>query len=258
MTKKGKSRVLLLDGDLIAYRTASAKEHSVNWGGGLWTLHSDENECFLAAAQYIESLMSSSGIDDVVIAHSSKINFRKELNPSYKGNRVDVRKPLAFNPLKEWLREKYSTVEFNRLEADDTMGILASAEGSLYVIVSDDKDMKTIPSTHYDPETRKFVTVSKAEANYNFYCQALTGDITDNYKGVPNVGRKTAEKILAGLDMVRDEREVWERVLAAYAKAGMTEDDALMNARMARILRNGEYDFELNKESLWQPPMAWE
>ena len=254
MVRTRKANTLLLDGDLIAYRTSAAKEHSVHWGDGLWTLHSEEQECQLAAKQYIEHLQTLTGIDSVMIAHSSSVNFRKELNPMYKANRAETRKPLALKPLQEWLRSEYSSLAFPRLEADDVMGFSASQEGSMYVIISDDKDMLTIPSLHYDPDAREFLEIDLAEANFNFYCQALTGDATDNYKGVPNVGRKTAEKILAGCDFVKDEVGVWERVKAAYLKAGLTEDDALLNARMARILRHGEYDTTQSREILWNPP----
>ena len=254
-TKKRKSSVLLLDGDLIAYRTSAAKEHPINWGDGLWTLHSDEKECQLAAKQYIEHLQTITGIDEVVIAHSAPVNFRKELNPTYKANRAETRKPMALKPLQAWLKEEYSVLGFPRLEADDVMGIAGSEGGSMFIIISDDKDMMTIPSWHFIPDTRTFMEVNRAQANFNFYCQALTGDATDNYKGVPNVGRKTAEKILMGVDPL-DEVTMWERVKHSYLKAGLTEDDAIMNARMARILRHGEYDMKANKEILWTPPKA--
>lgn len=253
--KKHKPNTLLLDGDLITYRTAASKEHAVHWGDGLWTLHTEEEECQLAAKQYIDSVKAAAKLDDVVIALSDKVNFRKELNPTYKANRAETRKPMGINPLKEWLKSEYETITLPRLEADDTMGILASDPGSLYLIVSDDKDMLTIPSWHFVPEERLFKHINVAQANFAFYCQALTGDATDNYKGVPNVGPKTAEKILLGADP-NDDVVMWQRVLASYLKAGLTEEDAIMNARMARILRHGEYDQNTQQEILWTPPSA--
>jgi DNA polymerase-1 len=42
-------------------------------------------------------------------------------------------------------------------------------------------------------------------------------------------------------------------VVDAYLKAGLTEEDALMNARMARILRAEDWDFENNEVKLWTP-----
>jgi len=74
--------------------------------------------------------------------------------------------------------------------------------------------------------------------------QTLMGDSTDNYKGCPKVGLKTAEKILA-------ENSTWETVVAAFEKAGLSEEDALENARLARILRDGEYNNETGEVKLW-------
>jgi DNA polymerase I len=36
-------------------------------------------------------------------------------------------------------------------------------------------------------------------------------------------------------------------------KEGLTEDDALLQARLARILRADEYDFKAKRPILWEP-----
>ena len=79
----------------------------------------------------------------------------------------------------------------------------------------------------------------------------MVGDSTDNYKGCQGVGPISAGKILDGntgsvLDM-------WEIVLESYLKSGQTLEDGIRNARMARILRHGEYNFDNNKIVLWTP-----
>ena len=73
--------------------------------------------------------------------------------------------------------------------------------------------------------------------------------MVDGYSGCPRVGVKTAEKIL-------DEPPYWNKVVAAYNKAGLSEEVALENARLARILRKGEYLEGYDKEgdvNLWTP-----
>lgn len=245
-----KATTLLLDGDLICYRVTASKEHPIHWGGGLWTLHSDANECYLSAAQYIETLQKLTDIDKVEIALSDKQNFRKELNPEYKANRKDVRKPLAYNALREWMEAEYPTITYPKLEADDVMGIIASDPKHNVAIISDDKDMLTVPCLMYVPKDREWLEISEEQADFNFFKQAMMGDTTDNYKGIPNVGAVTAAKILN----MKDERPLWEKAYDAFIKAGLTEDDFLLNARMARILRAGEFNQKTHQIKLWNIP----
>ena len=91
--------------------------------------------------------------------------------------------------------------------------------------------------------------------------QTLTGDATDGYVGVPGCGPKTAEKILQkALDEgtpwanPKQLREIyWKHVIAAYDKAGFGEEEALVQARVARILRAEDYDDIQKKVILWTP-----
>jgi len=45
----------------------------------------------------------------------------------------------------------------------------------------------------------------------------------------------------------------WPSVVEAYKKAKLTEEDALMNARCARILRASDWDFKKEEVKLWTP-----
>jgi DNA polymerase-1 len=42
-------------------------------------------------------------------------------------------------------------------------------------------------------------------------------------------------------------------VVALYARYGLTEDDALVQARVARICRASDYDFKDRKVIHWTP-----
>ena len=70
-------------------------------------------------------------------------------------NRKDSYRPMLLNPLKEYLAENYTTFQRPQLEADDVMGILATRkqkEPTRFIIISTDKDLKQIPSHHYNPD----------------------------------------------------------------------------------------------------------
>jgi len=47
---------------------------------------------------------------------------------------------------------------------------------------------------------------------------------------------------------------LWKHVKAAYEDRGFTADDAIKQARLARILRNEDWDARNKKPILWTPP----
>ncbi len=82
--------------------------------------------------------------------------------------------------------------------------------------------------------------------------QTLTGDSTDGYKGCPKVGPVAAARLLEPL--MGEPAGMWIAVLLSFKKAGLTEADALVQARVARILRHTDYDFTNKLPILWTPP----
>jgi len=133
------------------------------------------------------------------------------------------------------------------LEADDVLGILATSgnrfiEGEK-VIVSEDKDLKTIPCKLW--KSGELLNITKEEADYNHLFQTLTGDTTDGYSGLRGVGEVKAKTIL--------NVPTWSSVENAFIKAGYTKEDALTQARLARILRFEDYDFEYDTPKMWLP-----
>ena len=142
--------------------------------------------------------------------------------------------------------KKYPCLAHEGLEADDLMGLNS---GPSTVIVSDDKDMLTIAGLHYQPRkpAKGIFSITYKEADYLLYTQILTGDRTDGYTGIPGVGPKKAEKILEAGGVC------WRTILKAYEDYGLHEEDALITARLARILRPGEYNWTENQPILWCP-----
>jgi DNA polymerase-1 len=82
-----KKRVLVIDGDILAYQIATNNEQPTNWGDGLWTLHADEGSCIQQLDAVIDDLGSNLSADDYVVALTDKNNFRKDVLPTYKSNR---------------------------------------------------------------------------------------------------------------------------------------------------------------------------
>ena len=239
---------LLIDGDIVCYEAASAVEQETQWDDDLWTLHSNLDEAkALVEAKLLGWQERFSA--DVVVAFSDSVNFRKTVYPEYKSNRKSKRKPIVYKPLKQWMEGVWETYQRPGLEGDDVLGILAThptAVRGQKIIVSIDKDMKTIPAYVWNPDKDDQPRlIDEAEADYWHLYQTLTGDTTDGYPGLPGCGPKGAEKVL--------EDPTWDAVVDAYAKKGLTEEDALVQARCARILRHTDYDFKKKEPILWSP-----
>lgn len=236
---------VLIDGDILCYTTAAAVEKPVDWGNDLWTLHSDFKEAKQRVDVDIVEFVETLGGTKFTVCLSDSENFRKQLYPEYKSNRVGVRKPVVFSALRDYLIDNWDCQFWPRLEADDVMGILATGKDEC-VIVSADKDLRTVPTKVYNPSKPDLgvIDVSETEADRNHLIQTLTGDRTDGYPGCPGIGPARAEKIVDG---------GWDAVVDAYAKAGLNEATALTQARLARILRKGDYVRKSGLVKLWTP-----
>jgi len=243
-------RKLLIDGDILIYKIATLNEVDTHWGDGLWTLHCDENICKGQVDDTITDLKHDLGADSYVVALTDTTNFRKDVLPSYKDNRKQRRKPMVLNALRDYVLEKHKGVIFKGLEADDVLGIMATEPSNEQrIIVSIDKDLRQIPALVCS-DGMNVDKISKAEADYWFMIQAMAGDATDGYSGVPNVGVKTTQKILGENNVPL--LELWKKVVATYDKAGFSKKEALQQARVAHILRHGEYNKKTHKVKLWQ------
>lgn len=284
------SRVLLIDGDEFAFRAVSActkgfKDLS-DPDDPIWLPYCSEDEATVHSLTAIDSIQKELDADEIILTFTDKTNFRKEVDPSYKSNRQNGQIPLArtlgLDAVAANMEAEYgSDKTFRRpgLEADDCMGILATwpkfRPGAEKIIVSIDKDMKTIPGQLYRTGPKQLITVSQEEADLWFYAQSVAGDNVDGFSGVPGYGIKTALKYLEsmtkpvsymhtltrGARKGEQERRLraepaeshWEIVEAIYQEAGLAPAIALTQARLARILRATDYDFKNRRPILWVP-----
>lgn len=258
---------ILIDGDILVYQVASACQTApIDWGEGIYSpATADLNEATGRLRAAILSIKNGSGADRVAIALKDSENFRKKIYPGYKANRNPAATPMLRAPLMKWLREEKAKHVWSRpgLEGDDVIGILATSNVIIpgeKLIWSIDKDIKQIPGYHWTPDGVQ--TVTEEEGKYLFYLQTLTGDATDHYPGCPGVGPKKAAQILSAAHSARleadcvlsYERLMWIAVDETYKAKGLSTDAALTMARVARVLRNTDYDFKRKEPILWSPP----
>ena len=237
---------LLVDADFFFYRAASAAEEEHDYSPDLTVIVGDFPRGKRIVEQELDKLRSRFDTDDLLLFFTDTVNFRKTIDPSYKGNRVK-RKPCGYLKLKNWGIETYPSLIKPTLEADDSLGIVAT-NGTVdnFVLVSPDKDMGQIPCRIYDLKNEYTQTPEAAERL--LYKQCLTGDSTDGYKGCPTVGPKRADQILD-----KCKGDYWPAVVEAFKEAECTEEDALRNLRLARILQASDWDKEKQEIILFTP-----
>lgn len=241
---------LLIDGDLFLFKATVASEFESNPEGDLWFLSTNLEQSRDIWDTQMKAISAALGSDDLVIVLSGPNDFRRDLCETYKGNRK-TRKPLGYNVMKEWLKSRHPdrVVAMENIEADDYLGILSTTPNAVErIIVSEDKDMQTIPGMLY--RMGELREISEEQADYFWLSQTLTGDAADNYKGCPGVGEVKAKAILA------KPGSAWENVRQAFLKAGLTEEDAVLQARLARILRFDDWDSANRLPRLWTPEIV--
>ena len=238
--------MLLIDSDFVAYKAAQACEECIDFGDDVTIAQSDFKETLKVFERELRKIKTAMMDDEIILYFSSPQNFRKEIFPDYKGHR-NRRKPLGYKRLVNHCRDNYNVVIRDTLEADDSLGIDATAYPSKdTVLVSPDKDMRQIPGILWDM-TNDVEEITKEDGDRWHLIQALAGDATDGYSGCPGIGVKRAS------DILNKHKSPWSAVCKAYEDKGLSDDDALMNARLAKILQHEDYDYDKQQPILWSP-----
>ena len=235
---------LLIDADFIVYKSCAAAETEVDFGNDVILVTSNFSDAYAATQRELTKLKNKFGsFSSMILFFSDSKNFRKKILEEYKGHR-NRKKPCGYKRVIEELRKEYKVIIKPELEADDAMGIYATKYPG-NIIVSPDKDMRQIPGTLYNFE--ETFTVSKEDGAKWHLIQSMAGDQTDGYSGIPGIGVKRAETLF------KQHGYSWKTVVNAFKDKGLTEDDALVNSRLAKILTSEDYDFKRKQPILWSP-----
>lgn len=243
--------IALIDGDICVHRVGYTTENE-DYGIARWRMNA-----------MIESILEEVGADAymVFLSDSTENGWRKEIYPEYKANRT-APKPKHYDALKEYLILEWDASITSGEEADDRLGIIqmdniiweyesdfvlgdapTAIDQCNSIICSIDKDLKQIPGLHYNFVKKEFDKVYYNDGLRFFYQQILTGDVSDNVKGLRGIGPKRAEKLLG--DSLSEEA-LLSKALEAYRKKGISDEEFLRTAQVLKIrTKEGE---------IWQFP----
>lgn len=214
-------KLFLLDGMALAYRAHFALIRSpIYTSKGFNT-----SAIFGFTATLIDLITKQSPTHLAVVFDTSAPTERHRIHPEYKANREDMPEDLsAALPHLARVAEAFGipVLKMDGYEADDIIGTLAhraEAEGfdSIFM-VTPDKDFGQLvtekikmyrPSRQGDgaeiwgiSEIREKWGIARVEQVIDML--GLCGDVSDNIPGVPGIGPKTAEKLLAQYDTVEN------------------------------------------------------
>jgi DNA polymerase-1 len=234
---------LLIDADYIVYKDCAACETEIDYGNDVIVVQSKFSEALDRVMRDLYTVANDLGcFDDSILFFSDSTNFRKSIDPDYKGHR-NRKKPCGYRRVIEALKEDFPVITIPTLEADDAIGIYATKEQG-HIICSPDKDMRQIPGDLYDFKN-EVMSVNKEDGRRWHLIQTLSGDATDGYSGVPGIGIKRAEALF------KEQGYTWDTVVTAFASKGLDEAEALKNARLAKILQDKDYDSTRQEPILW-------
>lgn len=228
-TNGTKHVLLLFDGDILAYRAGFGAEKKVyfdkrsppDMGGAIYTSKKDAKEHVepeqLDSYRELEPVANAlqnckSMIENTInMATTSRAatreqvryttfltgnkNFRVHVDPEYKANRKDVKKPEHLPAIRKYLQTHHFAQVSEGCEADDFFGqacLDAKKENMEPIVVSIDKDLNQIAGIHYNFVRDELYVVTERQADKVFWRQMLEGDRADNITGINQVGPKKA------------------------------------------------------------------
>jgi len=245
----------LVDGHALAYRAYFAL--TAAGSGGRWQTSAGEPTAGIYGfASVLIRLLEQDRPDYIAVAFDTGKTFRDELFPEYKATREKM--PDDLRPQIERIRQLVDAFNIPRLEmegyeADDVLGSIArqAAEQGLGVkIITGDRDLLQLVDERVmvnlaggrmadakdyagDAEVLEYLGVRPGQiVDY----KALVGDKSDNIPGVPGVGEKTAQALLAkydSLDAIYAHLEEIEPRWRTKLEAG--RESAYLSQDLARI-----------------------
>jgi DNA polymerase-1 len=248
--------LLIVDADHQVYRSASSCEPTKK------KPFLEEEQFAIARAEAIMADLRYTFNDAPMELYiGGEGNWRYGIYPEYKANRKDKPRPTHLNAVREHLVVKYGAHIVNDREVDDECGIRLTqeiAQGvNKPVLVSLDKDLKTVPGNHYNFVTRAHETVSPVQALRYFYGQVITGDQSDNVPAFDGKFRSSTpqfvQRLLNPLQEMTEEKEMYEYCLSVY------EDECGNPMRFEEVKqlmhRNASVLYIMKDyNDKWQPP----
>ena len=210
------SKIIVIDGNSLLFRAFYATYFDPS--NIMRTKSGQATNAIFAFSNMITSLLTNLKKGDGIFVgfDAGKHTFRHQEYKDYKANRPELPKDLITQfPIARELLDKLNIVHYecDNLEADDICGIIANKaqkEGYKVYIYTSDKDYLqlideniTIELIKKGLKDIKEMTPQTFKEEWGFEpiqitdYKGLRGDDSDNLKGIPGVGDKTAKQLIS-------------------------------------------------------------
>ena len=117
---------LLVDADYVVYKCCAAAETEIDWGDDVILVTSKFSEAYAAVKRELLKIINNFlwDVPELILFFSDSVNFRKSIQPAYKGHR-NRKKPCGYKRVINQLKTEYKVIIMPTLEADDALGIYA-------------------------------------------------------------------------------------------------------------------------------------
>ena len=210
------SKIIVIDGNSLLFRAFYATYYDPS--NIMRTKSGQATNAIFAFSNMITSLLTNLKKGDGIFVgfDAGKHTFRHQEYKDYKANRPELPKDLITQfPIARELLDKLNIVHYecDNLEADDICGIIANKaqkEGYKVYIYTSDKDYLQLIDANITIELIKKglkdikeMTPQTFKEEWGFEpiqitdYKGLRGDDSDNLKGIPGVGDKTAKQLIS-------------------------------------------------------------
>ena len=161
---------LLIDADYIVYKSCASAEYDFDFGDDVIVVASKFSDAMRITENEISKLKTEFLWDEpeIILFFSDSKNFRKKIYPDYKGHR-NRKKPCGYKRVINELAKRYEVIIMPWLEADDSLGVYATAYDDC-ILCSPDKDLRQIPGRLY--VMKELVTITKEEGDKWHFIQS--------------------------------------------------------------------------------------
>jgi DNA polymerase-1 len=204
----------LIDGHALAYRMYYALTGYSSGGATRWqTTKGEPTAGIFGFARELLRIYEQEKPDYLAVAFDTGKTFRDEIFPEYKATRAKM--PDDLRAQIERIRQMVDAFNVPRLEmegfeADDVLGSAArwgAAQGLGVKIITGDRDLLQLVDertiVYMAGDDQNYITADDVMGKLHVRPEqvvdykAIVGDKSDNIPGVPGVGEKTAEALLA-------------------------------------------------------------